>query len=116
MSQQILNSFSSLEHYGNVEREWSTYWDWNEGQKDTEFLLQYDYDLSENEKFLWSSIILQQLLLKGNKNIHSNFLISKNFRGISQGENSTGNGILIEREKEKKNSLSYLLGKMFYLW
>lgn len=50
--------------------EWSTYWDWDGGQKDTEFLLKYDYDLSENDKFLWSLIILQQLLLNGNKNIH----------------------------------------------
>lgn len=43
MSQHVLNSFSSFDHYGNAESEVSTYWDWNE--EDTNFLVQYDYDL-----------------------------------------------------------------------
>lgn len=30
MSQHILNSSSSFDHYGNAESELSTYWDWNE--------------------------------------------------------------------------------------
>lgn len=74
----------------------------------TKFLVQYDYDLSEIKIFSWI-IILQQLLLKSNKNIHyatqnlffKTCLNPSKFRGISQRQNLAENGILIEKRKAK---------------